>query len=642
MQNSEIKSPDHETTQLCSIESDENLHASSFHSSTSFRPTDSIAKFTYKNKTYRALAKNVTPSELAKRFKIRVDGIRVQGNNREYKVIQDKDIFSPLLAPASYEIVYDSKEHIASIIEIKQNESATKHHSSNNSHHHSHQHLHEEARERSHSDATTKKSSSHKFDSTKVKIIFDEKIFEVDNISHVQPSVILEYFKIESNKTIKLKTKKNAIFEVNERKDCFEPEIVPGKYYLLINEKAAEKMEENFVEEVEPENQEFYTVIFETGKTYYISYNPVSPSPNEPLKFPNIKHFYVGLTLNRPLSFMVPYLIAVLRAMAILSHPSNEKISLKSSKHDQSKRHNLICNSSLSTAAFQIAYRINEVAKALHLIINKIANDKIDYNIDSEKEFEDNADPSTAGMIISEFVMDFSGSNLDPVLKLLKKALIDIEELLDLVVESMKEKQATAGKVETALIVEKGKHQRREQKITFENIVDENDEGEYREIAQKDYRILPYTTVAEVGKNRKHFDYIFELIEKIVKASTQNSEPNYKDITHLLNFSAEVLHSIYLHWRFFQEFLHYQDNYFGKDQKRLSVSDVCLTVSQQLKSCTIMWNFIGKKLPFFIDLENGDDGKDISKLWKNYKNDINAAQYSLEICYLTKKYMINN
>uniref|UniRef100_A0A914Q3F8 Uncharacterized protein n=1 Tax=Panagrolaimus davidi TaxID=227884 RepID=A0A914Q3F8_9BILA len=241
-------------------------------------------------------------------------------------------------------------------------------------------------------------------------------------------------------------------------------------------------------------------------------------------------------------------------------------------------------------------------------------------------------------MIISEFVMDFPGSNLDPVLKLLKKALIDIEEFLDLIVESMKEKQVNVETVETALIIEKGKHQRREQKITFENIVDENDEGEYRQIAQKDYRILPNTTVMEVSKNRKHFDYIFQLTEKIIKTS---DEPDFKDIAHLLNISAEVLHSIYLHWRFFQEFLHYQDAYFGKDQKRLSVSDVCLTVSQQLKSCAIMWNFIGKKLPYFIDLKNGSE-KDVSNLWEKYKSEINAAQYSVEICYLTKKYMINN
>ena len=78
-------------------------------SSSSFRPTDAIAKFTYKNKTYKALAKNVTPSELAKRFKIKVDGIQVRGKDKEYKVIRDKDIFCPLLAPASYEIVYDPK-----------------------------------------------------------------------------------------------------------------------------------------------------------------------------------------------------------------------------------------------------------------------------------------------------------------------------------------------------------------------------------------------------------------------------------------------------------------------------------------------------------------------------------------------------
>uniref|UniRef100_A0A914QR34 Uncharacterized protein n=1 Tax=Panagrolaimus davidi TaxID=227884 RepID=A0A914QR34_9BILA len=378
-------------------------------------------------------------------------------------------------------------------------------------------------------------------------------------------------------------------------------------------------------------------VIFEVGKTYYISYNTLAP---EPLKFPSIKHFYAGLTLNRPLSFMAPYLIAILRAMAILSKLNPEKSSLKSSKHDSNnKKHNLICNSSISTSAFQIAYRINDIAKSLHLITNKIANDKIDYFPDSsENEFEENSDQTSQGMIISEFVMDFPGSNLDPVLKLLKKALIDIEEFLDLIVESLKEKQVNVETVETALIIEKGKHQRREQKITFENIVDENDEGEYRQIAQKDYRILPNTTVIEVSKNRKHFDYIFQLTEKIIKAS---AEPDFKDIAHLLNISAEVLHSIYLHWRFFQEFLHYQDAYFGKDQKRLSVSDVCLTVSQQLKSCAIMWNFIGKKLPYFIDLKNGSE-KDVSNLWEKYKSEINAAQYSVEICYLTKKYMINN
>ena len=308
---------------------------------------------------------------------------------------------------------------------------------------------------------------------------------------------------------------------MNESEAGFEPKLTPGKYHLLPE---LVKVGGGGSEMVEAEEQEICFIVCKNGilnfdctteinmedllqgigesdlkdfqllaedgslvdlvitpklkneKIYYVSSSSdASPMVGDDLiRFPSIKHFYGGLTLNRPMAFMAPYLIAVLRALSILTH-AGDQTSLKSTRHDHTKRHNLVSTSTLSTAAFQVAYRINDVAKALHLITNKIANDKVDC-IEIENEFEDNSDASGVadGQFISEFVIDFPGCNLDPVLKLLKKALFESEELLELVVESMKEKHSSDIKtVETALIMEKGRHQRREQKITFENIVDE-------------------------------------------------------------------------------------------------------------------------------------------------------------------------
>uniref|UniRef100_A0AC35FST6 Uncharacterized protein n=1 Tax=Panagrolaimus sp. PS1159 TaxID=55785 RepID=A0AC35FST6_9BILA len=286
------------------------------------------------------------------------------------------------------------------------------------------------------------------------------------------------------------------------------------------------------------------------GATYHIIHstqNAIKCPENEIDQMPPKE-----LSLNRPMSHTAPYFISVLRILFTLSF-TEDVVIFSDEITQETKSSTLLCPSTLSTCAYQIAYGFNDLAKEIQNVVSKIAKKAYKksydcsstaqkYEVVSEAESEDVEEEKPQHQLFED--SNNSESPLKDIAKIIELHQKSITELEDFVQIVMKQMRANSPSVNSVKISLQIKAEQEKQKLQRKKLakIDHQELQKICKIIQKnDEQICPTSgDLYAVSSNRDQQNHAFEIVEKILQDF--GDECVYADIAELLRYCLQVSH----------------------------------------------------------------------------------------------------
>uniref|UniRef100_A0A914PSR0 Uncharacterized protein n=1 Tax=Panagrolaimus davidi TaxID=227884 RepID=A0A914PSR0_9BILA len=353
------------------------------------------------------------------------------------------------------------------------------------------------------------------------------------------------------------------------------------------------------------------------------------------------------LSLNRPMSHTAPYFISVLRILFTLSF-TEDVVIFSDEITQETKGSSLLCPSTLSTCAYQIAYGFNDLAKAIQDVVSKIAKKSYKksydcsattqkYEVVPEAESEDEEEKPQHQLFEDSNNSESPLKDIAKIIELHQKSITELEDFVQIIIKQMRANSPTVNSVKISLQI---KAEQEKQKLQRKKLakIDHQELQKICKIIQKnDEQICPTSgDLYAVSSNRDQQNHAFEIVEKILQDF--GDECVYADIAKLLSHCLQVSHCSLMHWMFaFELFkaMEYDEKVaatgktvFDHEQKQFAAI--------QIYRCLKIWDTVSLAVPFYVNLDDNLN-ENVNDIWKIMKDKIIAAQYALEICYNNQK-----
>uniref|UniRef100_A0AC34FKW9 Uncharacterized protein n=1 Tax=Panagrolaimus sp. ES5 TaxID=591445 RepID=A0AC34FKW9_9BILA len=491
------------------------------------------------------------------------------------------------------------------------------------------------------------------------------------------PSTIANHFGLKL-KEIKF-TRGENVFNVDSEEDEFVPNLVVGKKYTILKKKIPKPLppipaprptpkpgnedctivvngqkhpissgavrKTTIIDKFDlgPKQQDIWLIeehngkiqqnsnqyVLNPGTTYYARLSEQQPLKKE------IKEVVADSNqkFSMAFAFMPPFMATIVRVFYALSFIGDSiTFPAASSEKSDDKKQKLHCSEKLSTAAYQIAYRYNNILDVIqkfskkrssykNLLLNFMPNNFPANQIQDENEdFEDDYKTKQFFDVVNDIV------------KLLEQAHAELEGLLEMVINKMKVDHPTIESVKIALKIETNQEMRIFEQLKKHTKDSTNIKESCNEICEEDLKILPKRgDLYSVSMNRNILSHVFELFEKV---KSEIEEKNVlEDIVNLLDFCAKISHCNLLQWIFTRNlWKHVEEEFRSPDtvkttksyeNKRIVATKICYVLN--------VWNAVYRGEPLTTDLNKGSEN--VQECWKKLKEEITNAQYALEICY---------
>ena len=308
--------------------------------------------------------------------------------------------------------------------------------------------------------------------------------------------------------------RRDKVFIVDVAKDKFRPTLKPGRKYtvvknvapnapprstrqttatgalndqectIIVNHErkqfASGSVPKNKVAKLAPQNVQNVRLIDQggsilnhtplnliAGATYYLIYNNQNVLSNGETQQEDT-NAGPEMSLCRPMSFMAPFIIGVVRIFYALSQTGNEiKLTHGNPEQKDSGSSKLVNPSHLSTGAYQVAFLLNEAAKVIQSTVSRISSKAYKRSLPS-MELEDfdgseAGDDETPDFFEEVNKSDSPLADVASVVQHLQKSLVAIDELSTVVIKKMQSVDPTVESVKVALKAQKNQEKRRKQ-----------------------------------------------------------------------------------------------------------------------------------------------------------------------------------